>query len=154
MDFNSPCSILNSVSRFEFFQPIAVLAAARYWGAATTDSLLSPKRREPRNTPNTRKDDITAGGFVSVCSVCSVVMKNGIATQTQDHLPNRVGLFHRLIDHFAGYELVDLEKNAGTVPGLFTGVGGDLPNPLAYAHRQRYAALRAKTKQPYARSSP
>jgi hypothetical protein len=32
-----------SVRRFEFFQPIAVLAAARYWGAATTYSLLSPK---------------------------------------------------------------------------------------------------------------
>jgi len=68
-----------------------------------------------------------------VCSVCSVVMKNGIATQTQDHLPDGVGLFHRLIDHFAGYEVVDLEKNAGTVPGLFRGVGGDRPNPVAYA---------------------
>jgi len=32
-----------SVRRFEFFQPIAVLAAARYCGAATTYSLLSPK---------------------------------------------------------------------------------------------------------------
>ena len=70
-----------SVRRFEFFQPIAVLAAARYCGAATTYSLLSPKSREPRNTPNTRKDDITGGGFVSVCSVCSVVKKNGIAAQ-------------------------------------------------------------------------
>jgi len=29
-------SILNSVRRFEFFQPIAVLAAARYCGAATS----------------------------------------------------------------------------------------------------------------------
>ena len=43
MDFNSQFSILNSVSRLAFFQPIAVLAAARYWGAATTCSLLSPK---------------------------------------------------------------------------------------------------------------
>ena len=34
---------------------------------------LSPKSMEPRNTPNTRKQDITVGGFVSVCSVCSVV---------------------------------------------------------------------------------
>jgi len=32
-----------SVRRFEFFQPIAVLAAAQYCGAATTYSLLSPK---------------------------------------------------------------------------------------------------------------
>ena len=32
-----------SVRRFEFLQPIAVLAAARYCGAATTYSLLSPK---------------------------------------------------------------------------------------------------------------
>jgi len=32
-----------SLRRFAFFQPIAVLAAARYWGAATTYSLLSPK---------------------------------------------------------------------------------------------------------------
>ena len=31
--------------------------------------------REPRNTPNTRKHDITVGGFISVCSVCSVVKK-------------------------------------------------------------------------------
>ena len=94
MDFNSQFSILNSVSRFEFFQPIAVLAAARYCGAATTYSLLSPKSREPRNTPNTRKDNITPGGFISVCSVCSVVKKNGIAAQPQDHLPDGVGLLH------------------------------------------------------------
>ena len=39
-----------SVRRFEFFQPIVVFAAARYCGAATTYSLLSPKSREPRNT--------------------------------------------------------------------------------------------------------
>ena len=94
MDFNSQFSILNSVSGFEFFQPIAVLAAARYCGAATTYSLLSPKSREPRNTPNTRKDNITAGGFISVCSVGSVVKKNGIAAQPQDHLPDGVGLLH------------------------------------------------------------
>jgi hypothetical protein len=81
-----------SVRRFEFFQPIAVLDAARYCGAATTYSLLSPKTREPRNTPNTRKDDLTLGGVVSVCSVCSVVKKNAIATQTQDHLPDWVCL--------------------------------------------------------------
>jgi hypothetical protein len=48
---------------------------------------------------------------------------------------------------------------------VFRGVGGDRPNPVAYAHRQTSAALRAKTKQPdlygrsttkdpYARSSP
>ena len=43
MDFNSQFSILNSVSRLAFFQPIAVLATARYCGAATTCSLLSPK---------------------------------------------------------------------------------------------------------------
>jgi hypothetical protein len=57
------------------------------------------------------------------------------------------------------------EKNAGTVPGLFTGVRGVLPNPVAYAHRQTRVAFRAKTKQPdlygrsttkdpYARSAP
>jgi hypothetical protein len=33
---NSQFSILNSVSRLAFFQPIAVLAAARNCGAATT----------------------------------------------------------------------------------------------------------------------
>jgi prepilin-type processing-associated H-X9-DG protein len=32
-----------SPRKLAFFQPIAVLAAARYWGAATTYSLLSPK---------------------------------------------------------------------------------------------------------------
>ena len=37
---------------------------------------LSPKSMEPRNTPNTRKQEITVGGFVSVCSVCSVVEKD------------------------------------------------------------------------------
>ena len=74
-----------SVRRFEFFQPIAVLAAARYCGAATTYSLLSPKSREPRNT---RKDDITVEGFVSVCSVCSVVKKNGICSSLKDGTGN------------------------------------------------------------------
>ena len=44
-------------------------------------STENKNRREPRNTPNTRKDNITAGGFISVCSVCSVVKKNGIAAQ-------------------------------------------------------------------------
>ena len=33
-------SRVNSLLRFAFLQPIAVLAAARYWGAATTYSLL------------------------------------------------------------------------------------------------------------------
>ena len=37
-----------SVRRFEFFQPIAVLAAARYCGAATTYSLSCPTSRTPR----------------------------------------------------------------------------------------------------------
>jgi hypothetical protein len=37
---------------------------------------LSPKSMEPRNTLNTRKQEITVGGFVSVCSVCSVVEKD------------------------------------------------------------------------------
>ena len=77
-----------SVRRFEFFQPIAVLASARYCGAATTYSLLSPKSREPRNTRNTRKDDITAEGFISVCSVCSVVKKNGICSSLKDGTGN------------------------------------------------------------------
>jgi hypothetical protein len=40
---DSQFSILNSVSRLAFFHPIAVLAAARYCGAATTYALLSPK---------------------------------------------------------------------------------------------------------------
>ena len=74
--------------RFEFFQPIAVFAAARYCGAATTYSLLSPKSREPRNTRNTRKDDIAVEGFISVCSVCSVVKKNGICFTLKDGTGN------------------------------------------------------------------
>ena len=32
-----------SLRKLAFFQPMAVLAAARFWGAATTYSLLSPK---------------------------------------------------------------------------------------------------------------
>ena len=43
MDLNSRLSILNSVSRFEFFQPITMLAATRYCGASTTYSFFSPK---------------------------------------------------------------------------------------------------------------
>ena len=43
-------------------------------------------------------------------SVCSVVKKNGIAAQQQDHLPNWIGLLHQFIDHFAGYKLVDLHR--------------------------------------------
>ena len=39
-----------------------------------------------------------------MCSVCSVVKKNGIATQPQDHLPDGVGLLHQLVDHFV-YEM-------------------------------------------------
>ena len=35
-----------------------------------------------------------------MCSVCSVVKKNGIATQPQDHLPDGVGLLHQFVDHF------------------------------------------------------
>jgi len=34
---------------------------------------------------------------------------------------------------FGDDSLSTLGKNAGTVPGLFTGVGGVLPNPVAYA---------------------
>jgi hypothetical protein len=45
-----------------------------------------------------------------VWSVCSVVKKNGIVTQPQDHLPNWIGLLHQFIDHFAGYKLVDLHE--------------------------------------------
>ncbi len=32
---------------------------------------------EPRNTPKPRKQEITVEGFISVCSVCSVVKKAG-----------------------------------------------------------------------------
>ena len=61
----------------------------------------TPTRRSSRvisvRRSISRKDDITVGGFISVCSVCSVVKKNGIATQTQNHLPNRIG-FLQLVD--------------------------------------------------------
>ena len=50
--------------------------------------MLSPKSREPRNTPNTRKHDITVEGFISVCSVCSVVKKNGISSSLKDGTGN------------------------------------------------------------------
>jgi hypothetical protein len=36
--------------------------------------------------------------------------KPTVATQAQDHLPNRVGLLHPLVDYFAGHELVDLHR--------------------------------------------
>jgi len=58
---------------------------------ANTNSILSPKSKEPRNTPNTRKKDIPVRGFFPCGPVCSVVKKNGIAAQPQDHLPNRIG---------------------------------------------------------------
>jgi len=35
--------------------------------------VLVAENREPRNTPKTRKKGITAQGFASVCSICSVV---------------------------------------------------------------------------------
>ena len=45
-----------------------------------------------------------------MCSVCSVVKKNGIATQSQDHLPDGVGLLHQFVDrrrgHTPGLELL------------------------------------------------
>ena len=41
-------------------------------------------------------------------------------------------------------------KERGDCRRLFGGVGGELPNPVANAHRQRYVALRAKNKQPLA----
>ena len=67
------------------------LASGLPGGGVTDGYHRSPKIREPRNTPNTRKQGITVGGFVSVCSACSVV-KNGIAAQAQDHLPDQIGL--------------------------------------------------------------
>jgi hypothetical protein len=53
MDFNSQFSILNSVSRFEIFQPIAVLAAARYCSAATTYSILALVAEKQGTTEHT-----------------------------------------------------------------------------------------------------
>ena len=67
------------------------------------------EHKNSREPPKPRKHDITVGGFISVCSVCSVVKKNGIATQAQDHLPNRVCLLHQLVDHLPRYKLVDLD---------------------------------------------
>ena len=40
------------------------------------DRRFSPKTREPRNNPNTRKQGVTVQGFPSVCSVYSVVKKS------------------------------------------------------------------------------
>ena len=40
-------SLVNSVRRFDFFKPITLLAAARYWGAATT--LIRSCHRKPGN---------------------------------------------------------------------------------------------------------
>jgi len=36
--------------------------------------------------------------------------KPTVATQSQDHLPDGVGLLHQLVDHFARHELVDLHR--------------------------------------------
>ncbi len=36
--------------------------------------------------------------------------KPTVATLPQDHLPNWIGLLHQLVDHFAGYKLVDLHR--------------------------------------------
>jgi len=48
MDFNSQFSILNSVSRLAFFQPIAVVAPARYFGAANSIRFCRPRSRTLR----------------------------------------------------------------------------------------------------------
>ena len=45
-----------------------------------------------------------------MCSVCSVVKKNGIATQAQDHFPNWICFLHQFVDHFAWDKLVDLHR--------------------------------------------
>jgi len=62
-------------------QPSAALRAKSkqpdLCGRSTTKQPDLYARAIPRNTPNTRKDNITAGGFISVCSVCSVVRKTG-----------------------------------------------------------------------------
>ena len=56
-------------------------------------ALVAEEQGTTEHTEHTEawKHGSTVGGFVSVCSACSVV-KNGIATQAQDHLPDRVGL--------------------------------------------------------------
>ena len=48
----SQFSILNSVRRFEFFQPIAVLAAARYCGGLRGPCYRRSQLREDRATAN------------------------------------------------------------------------------------------------------
>ena len=75
-----------SVRRFEFFQPLAVLAAAHSPILLPVD--VTPTKRERfRGCP-----------------------KPSRATQSQAHLPDRIGLLHQLVDHFPGYERVDLHR--------------------------------------------
>jgi len=49
--------------------------------------LLEHYRLEPRNTPKPRKHDITVGGFISVCSVSSVVKKDKTGGTVPAFLP-------------------------------------------------------------------
>jgi hypothetical protein len=122
-----------SLRRLAFFQPIAVLAAARYCGAATTSTLLSPRSRrlhrgsvaarersgnyESRDLRDARPlaPGYSFGSFPIQCPPSAATAFTRVSAvlrsdSAQDHLPNRVGLLHQLVDHFVAYELVDLHR--------------------------------------------
>ncbi len=76
-----------SERRLAFFQPIAVFAAARYWGAATTSTLMPP---EDQTTTEHAEHTETSPppSLVSIpCIPCRPWLKNTVATQPQDVPP-------------------------------------------------------------------
>jgi hypothetical protein len=87
MDLDSQFSILISVSRFEFFQPITMLAASRYCGASTTYSLFSPKisKASSRIVHSSGKTGQAAGPF-ALCESSPTISKPVLARFSREIL--------------------------------------------------------------------
>ena len=67
--------------QLENMQPISRSTTRQKQGRTLLAGSLSHGR-------NTRKHDIAVEGFISVCSVCSVVKKNGISSSLKDGTEN------------------------------------------------------------------
>jgi hypothetical protein len=80
-------SILNSVSRFKFFQPITMLTATRYCGASTTYSLFSPKisKASSRIVHSSGKTGQAAGPF-ALCESSPTISKPVLARFSREIL--------------------------------------------------------------------
>jgi hypothetical protein len=99
MGLDSQFSILNSISRFEFFKPITMLAATRYGGASTTYSLFSPKisKASSRIVHSSGKIGQAAGPF-ALCESSPTISKPVLCTLfPRDSLGNKPPVITRKI---------------------------------------------------------